>query len=277
MARRARAISDLARRMGVRMQRWLTGPRLYEMSSRERVGVVYLVDSPMCVPNRLLLYSLVRTLRPAHMLEVGTFHGGTAAIIASAMQDNGTGVLVTMDPAPRIVAPERWFHGRVRVVREASPEGLPAARKEIGGARFGLVILDGPNIHDHVLKQLRALPEHVEDRAFVIVNNSYHYGVNAAIDQFLREHPQWTDSGFISDIIQTGSDMVAMFGLRLLRRAAPGTEGIQRQIDEAYRSDGKQPPRYSEELLNHDGWWCRTVEPCPICRRKAAAAPSGSP
>jgi len=44
---------------------------LYDISSSERVGVVYHEPSDMCFTDRIMLYALVRGLRPQRALEVG--------------------------------------------------------------------------------------------------------------------------------------------------------------------------------------------------------------
>lgn len=63
-----------------------------------RSSVVYRVQTHLSEPERLLLFGLVRGLRPAHVLDIGTFHGASAAIIAAALEDNGAGTLVGVDP-----------------------------------------------------------------------------------------------------------------------------------------------------------------------------------
>src|SRR6202008_3310425 len=45
-----------------------------------------------------LIYCLVRNLRPEHVVEIGTFKGGTAEGICRALHANGHGTLHTVNP-----------------------------------------------------------------------------------------------------------------------------------------------------------------------------------
>jgi hypothetical protein len=48
--------------------------------------------------SQALLFSMVSTLRPRHVFEIGTFRAVTSQAIARAMHANGTGTLHTVDP-----------------------------------------------------------------------------------------------------------------------------------------------------------------------------------
>lgn len=53
-----------------------------------------------------ILYTIVRTLRPRVVLEIGTFQGCSTYHIARALQKNGSGKVYTVDIDPRIHIPE---------------------------------------------------------------------------------------------------------------------------------------------------------------------------
>lgn len=46
------------------------------------------------------LYALVRAMKPEHVIEIGTWHGCSAAHILAAMAANGKGQLTSVDPSP---------------------------------------------------------------------------------------------------------------------------------------------------------------------------------
>ena len=74
-----------------------TRPHLYCLANAERVGVVYHEPSDMCPTDKILLYALVRGLRPERALEIGVRWGGSARIMSNAMggerywSDSGVG------------------------------------------------------------------------------------------------------------------------------------------------------------------------------------------
>ena len=81
-------VRDLARRakfqvkaLGTNLRR----PNLFDLGSRERIGSAFLAPSDMEQVDRILLYALVRSLRPDRVLEIGIRYGGGARIIASAL------------------------------------------------------------------------------------------------------------------------------------------------------------------------------------------------
>ena len=48
--------------------------------------------------SQALLYTLIRNLRPAHVVEIGTYRGGTAESLSRALQANDFGTLHTVSP-----------------------------------------------------------------------------------------------------------------------------------------------------------------------------------
>src|SRR5580704_14992421 len=52
-----------------------------------------------------LIYTLVRNAKPQHVVEIGTYYGGTSEVICRALHENGSGVLHTVAPfeAERVI------------------------------------------------------------------------------------------------------------------------------------------------------------------------------
>jgi hypothetical protein len=45
-----------------------------------------------------LIYTLVRNAKPQHVVEIGTYYGGTSELICQALHENGSGTLHTVSP-----------------------------------------------------------------------------------------------------------------------------------------------------------------------------------
>src|SRR5690349_21516122 len=107
-------------------------------------GIEVILDAPteMTFEERLFLYALVRGTAPRRVLEIGTSQGGSALIFASAMESNGSGTVVGIDPMPRVEIPDERFKGRFHLVTGESP-GAVAEASELAGGLFDLVLIDG--------------------------------------------------------------------------------------------------------------------------------------
>ena len=79
---------------------------------------VYTSPAEMRMPERVALYSLIFGMQPRNCLEIGTFRGGSSAIICGAMDDTGFGQLTCIDPMPKI-EPALWskISNRCRLFR----------------------------------------------------------------------------------------------------------------------------------------------------------------
>ena len=175
-----REFSGHAGKMGRNVRERIKRPNLYRFSTPERIGIVYTNPSEMTVPERLFVYSLVRATRPTRVLEIGSRHGGSAAIICSAMEDNGHGRLVGIDPFPEITVNPRHFHGRFELVRQTSPEGIDEAQQVAGGA-FDLVFIDGLHTYSQVMKDIEGTLPHLVRGGHLLFHEAFNYGVSEAI------------------------------------------------------------------------------------------------
>jgi hypothetical protein len=60
-------------------------------------------------------------------------------------------------------------------------------------------------------------------------------------------------------------------GFRLLRHAASAVVDYERTVAPIYAAAGKAMPKFGPDVLDHDGWYCRAVKPCPACQARLAA------
>src|SRR3954468_22020939 len=175
-----RAGKKSAKRAKQRVLRRLTRPNVFRLDTPERVGVVFTAPSDMRVDERLFLYALVRGFQPERALEIGVLQGGGGAIMANAMEENGKGKIVGLDPAPDIKVRRQDFHGRYTMISKPSPDGVPEARAAAGGP-FDFVLVDGLHMHGQVVKDIAAILPHLADGAYVLFHDAFHYGVATAI------------------------------------------------------------------------------------------------
>ena len=262
------------KRTAARMMHRLRRPNLYRLSSSERVGVVYAAPSEMSVPERLFLYSLVRGILPERILEIGSRHGGSASIMAAALEDapayiRSSGVIVGVDPAPEIRVPRRAFFGRFRLIEKPSPEALDEAR-EVAGGPFDFALVDGIHIYDQVRKDLAGLLPHMSDGAFILFHDAFHFGLSEALREYLEFEPGLQDCGYVCArpaVLRGGP--VAYGGFRMLRVSRERVVDPQPIIERVCKSKGQTVPAQDRTLINHDAWYCRTFTPCEYCRGQA--------
>lgn len=231
----------------------------------ERLDVVWTAPTEMSIDERLMLYGLVRGHRPVRALEIGTFKGGSAVIIATAMEANGLGRLVSVDPMPIIEVEERLFRGRFHSLARPSPEGIAEARA-IAGGEFDLILIDGIHIYDQTERDIAACVPHAAEGAYVLLHDAFHLGVREAIEEAVERHPRLHDCGYVCRTARPVGELLTHGGLRLLRvGSAPVVDPVP-LIYSAYAGTGQLPPD-DPDLRNHDFWYCEAVEPCAHCRR----------
>jgi len=157
------------------------------------------VCAEMMEPERVLLYSLVFALKPSACLEIGTFRGGSSAIICKAMDDNEHGRLVCIDPEPRIPE-EVWatIQHRATLIQGASPEALTEAGQVVSD-KFDFALIDGDHGYQGALDDIEGVLDHLEDGAHVVLHDCHYYEVKNAISDALARHPDnLIDCGMVS-------------------------------------------------------------------------------
>ena len=257
------------------VSRRLTRPNVYRLHSPERVGAVYGARTDMSVDERLFLYAFVRGFRPRRSLEIGVAQGGSALITTNAMEENGVGVHVGVDPAPNLKAAWNDLHGRFKLVRGSSPEAIPEAREAAGGP-FDFVLVDGLHMYDPARNDIAAVLPHLADGAYLLFHDAFHYGVATAIREAIEANPSLVDCGYPCRTANVYADPVTPYnGFRLLRwtaaPVAPRSVDVEQVLDPIYAEHKRPRPPYRTDMLNHDIWYCRAVSPCEYCRTKQAA------
>ena len=250
-------------------------PRYLSNEYTGATGVIYSAPTHLSTPERLFLYTIVRGTIPQRALEIGTALGGSAAIIAAAMEDNGVGTIVGIDPLRRVDPALPRYFKRFHLVECAAPIGIDEAARLAGG-NFDLMFYDGPNVHTATSEIIAAVIPHLSERAYIILDNGLHYGVHQAIDDVIEMDSRLHDCGFVCVKLGVHDRHAAYNGLRLVRFESNRVSDPQPIIDREYRASGLNPPQFDLEALNHDNWWCKYVRACPKCVRGEASSSRGN-
>ncbi len=181
---------------------------------------VYSAPAEMRMPERVTLYSLIFGLQPKNCLEVGTFRGGSSAIIYGAMEDTGGGRLACVDPMPK-VDPALWaqINSRCSMFTGPSPEILPEVARQVG-TPFDFALVDANHEYDYVRRDIDAVLPLLTDEAYVLFHDGHYDGVKRAIDEAVATNAQLIDCGLLSvepTVLADNGQMTTWAGLRLLR------------------------------------------------------------
>lgn len=215
---------------------------------------IYFQPSDMCEPDRLMLYAIVRGLRPERVLEIGARWGGGARIISAALESSGFGRAVGIDPEPKAFRPSsRDLHDRYQLLVGYSPQAIPAAVEKLQGP-IDLAFIDAMHTHDHVLADFRGVIPFMSEASHVLLHDTFHVGINQAVEEVLADNPSFTDCGFITRYPKITDDApVAYEGLRLIRTGSiPNHETMRRSFDLVGGEASLSP-----EMINWDAYWNR--------------------
>lgn len=188
------------------------------MDLPSRFPVVHGTQSWMTMPERVLLYAVVAGLKPQHTLEIGTFLGGSALIIAAALDDVDAGDLWCVDPEPRVEEADwaRIAH-RATMVAAPSPQALTDARAQAGGP-FDFALIDGDHSLEGVRRDIAGTLPVLADEAHVLFHDALYHEVRDGIDEALAAHPgELHDAGMLSTHASVDENDVTWGGLRMLR------------------------------------------------------------
>ena len=143
-----------------------------------------------------LIYGLVRNIKPEHVVEIGTYNGGTSELICQALHENGGGTLHTVGPFdaervqpifdtwPRALISHLQFYDMTSMefYYELAARGI---RPEIG-------FIDGDHSYEAALFDIQTLAKILTRRGFLLIDNISQAGPHYAAMDFLERNPSWT-------------------------------------------------------------------------------------
>jgi predicted O-methyltransferase YrrM len=149
--------------------------------------------------SRALLYTLIRNLRPAHVVEIGTYRGGTAESLSRALQANDQGTLHTVSPydAERFGPIFAQWPEELRRRTRYYPVDSMMFFMQIDQERIqpDLVLVDGHHDYEFANFDIQASARRLTPGGFILIDNVSQAGPFRAAEDFLGSHPGWRDCG----------------------------------------------------------------------------------
>ena len=149
--------------------------------------------------SQALLYTLIRNMRPAHVVEIGTYRGGTAEGLSRALQANGHGTLHTVSPydAERFGPIFAQWPEELRCRTRYHPVDSMMFFMQMDQERIqpDLVLVDGHHDYEFANFDIQASARRLTPGGFILIDNVSQAGPFRAAGEFLASHPGWRDCG----------------------------------------------------------------------------------
>lgn len=149
-----------------------------------------------------VIYSVMRNVLPHHVVEIGTFKGGTSETLARALLANGYGTLHTGSPhdaARFLPIYHAWPNELRRQVRYYQVDSMALfMRLDFQKIHPDIVVIDGNHEQEFAAFDLGAAARRVVRGGFIFINGASEAGPYFAAMDFLRAHPEWHDCGVIA-------------------------------------------------------------------------------
>jgi predicted O-methyltransferase YrrM len=151
--------------------------------------------------SQALLYALIRNMRPDHVVEIGTYRGGTAECLSRALQANGHGTLHTVSPydAERFGPIFAQWPQELRARTRYYPVDSMMFFMQIDQERIqpDLVLVDGHHDYEFANFDIEASARRLTPGGFILIDNVAQAGPFRAASGFLSSHPGWRDCGVV--------------------------------------------------------------------------------
>lgn len=164
--------------------------------------------------DRAFFYHLIHLIKPKLGLEIGTFKAGSTEVLASAMQANGFGILMTIDP---------FGGGRVPLIIENWPAGLreyvsfsPVTSMDFfialeqKSVELDFAFIDGNHAYEYVSFDLNMSARWISPGGVIILDDYNQPGVHQAAKDFLAANPGWEEIGGVLDAFDSDNPFVSM-------------------------------------------------------------------
>jgi hypothetical protein len=151
-----------------------------------------------------LLYSVIRNLRPDHVVEIGTYRGGTAETLSRALEANRHGMLHTVSPfdAERFGPTFAQWPEPLRARTKYHPVNSMEFFIEVAARRLqlGVVLVDGNHDFEFAAFDIWSAARGMMPGGFIFVDNISQFGPYRAGREFLSANPGWRDCGTGPDL-----------------------------------------------------------------------------
>jgi predicted O-methyltransferase YrrM len=177
-----------------------TGPEAFSLDNLRDPKLDLLCQTS--ARERLCLYSLVFSLQPKRVLEIGRARGGSTLIISSALKHVPDSKFVSIDPnvlpmhsiSPDLVA---RLSPSVTFIDGFSPaENYNACAAAKG--KFDFVFIDANHYYKPCLADILGVIPFLNDNAVILFHDAHFLGVKEAIRTALEQEPSLSDCGLVS-------------------------------------------------------------------------------
>lgn len=182
-------------------ERWLAElPASSRFEQLRQVFANYPPRSMMSDESRTSLFCLIRALKPAVAVEIGTHYAGTTEVMARAVWENGHGVVHTVDPygrrdrAPAVMA--AWPEPLRGVVEFYELSSMDYFTRQVqSSAVLDLVLVDGNHDFEYALFDLQMAVRLLRPGGIVVMDNVEQTGPYFAARELVARSPGWADLG----------------------------------------------------------------------------------
>jgi len=206
----------------------------------------YPARSLMSDQSRAVLFSLIRTLRPTYIAEIGTLYAGTTEVMARATWENNWGIIYTTDPfggkrCPPIIA--GWPKDLRKYVSFHALTSMDFFHY-LDQRRISLdmTLVDGNHDYEFALFDLQMTARRTRPSGIVVMDNAEQSGPFNAARVFLSLNPMWRELG------RAIADHDPSNPFNASRSSMPGTSFIILQAP-PYLSIGEGPHSWGQTRI----------------------------
>lgn len=172
---------------------------LYELEKIK--DIIGAGDCLLDMRDAVFLYSVVYSKKPKYVLEIGRFRGWSTSIISSALKDNGTGTVFSVDWIRRVhPAIDEFLNQNTVYVDISSKELLDNTL--IANTKFDIVFIDGDHAYNMVLNDLEKTSAVSSDQCYFLIHDSDMLDVETGVDNFLKSNNNFVDCGVLGTKIR---------------------------------------------------------------------------
>jgi predicted O-methyltransferase YrrM len=204
-------------------------PQIYDVTDHagqidlDKLSVIKWTPAWLTRAERLMIYTLIFSLRPQRYLEIGTFQGGSALIVASALDALGSdGRIFCVDPNPKITD-ENWsiIKHRATMFTGYSPGILSEVYSQANGF-FDFIFIDGDHTYNGVMRDAEGVMPYVTIGTYLLFHDSFFPEVSRGLQDFAARYPdRLVDCGPITREVtvhhEPGQEPVYWGGLHLMK------------------------------------------------------------
>ncbi len=174
--------------------------------------------------SRAFLYQTVKAMQAGFVVEIGTYYAGTTEVLARAMNANGAGHVMTIDPygGQRVPAILEAWPPELRTVTTYAAVDSMGLFTQLAGVRpsIDIIFVDGNHDYGFALFDLAMSAKWVRPGGIIVLDDVPEPSVYTAAHDFLKVNPGWRALGGLRD----GIDISDPFGS--MDRATLGEVGF---------------------------------------------------